>query len=685
MVENPKLNLFDIWLDAIETKIGFGSEANIKPKDLDLYFSYCIAANLNGYKFYSVTTTIALTSIAFSQYFVDDFPRTKTGVDQFMVFLIAINMVWYVFASRIKVFPPDMDIKDSFNRFIALFFNIYEYLLTLYAVHLTKEQRIEIQVKLMTHADIFFCLYDIYALYNTLLVTPHSSDADQIDRLLKQEPTKKKTSQTKFNEFFASYDTYKYESSLRGFEDVLFDSIMPAEIMIKLLYNRQDVFTLSEHVVPAVYKKKDIDPLIAESLTRSPWAAEKLLELVMDHKYWKESFFESVKTMMITKHRKSPLNGDMIEQLFSHISDGSSWVSFPEGMLQDGALMDRMLNFYVWLMGTYRVGRGDSLYIRYMRKGLLSVANSLHAHNRSSINYCNALLHMRNKNSFFCKIIFDGVRSWKQSFIVPFVAEVKEVYQYGYVMDQMLYNALSIIYQDILPKDIRLSIHHKSLTLAMQRMHGKKLLLMIWLNTVSFLEEYYKPIDELLSYDFICLSAIAELKDGDITSLKESLYSLEYRLVRDFLQLIHSQSALAHFDDIVIVHLISIIKDTLVGMIFLLHVALAKEKKNWTSAYSDQLIALYIKDVLMLDSEFISPLSKLIYALYELYLPLIEIWITIDDNQYFIEVGVDCWYIFSTKQEDHHRSITTEDALWFRGYLKHITYYNKRYVTPRYK
>ncbi|MBP7007562.1 hypothetical protein KBB05_02295 [Patescibacteria group bacterium] len=87
----------------------------------------------------------------------------------------------------------------------------------------------------------------------------------------------------------------------------------------------------------------------------------------------------------------------------------------------------------------------------------------------------------------------------------------------------------------------------------------------------------------------------------------------------------------------------------------------------------------------MLDSEFISPLSKLIYALYELYLPLIEIWITIDDNQYFIEVGVDCWYIFSTKQEDHHRSITTEDALWFRGYLKHITYYNKRYVTPRYK
>ncbi|MBP7007558.1 hypothetical protein KBB05_02275 [Patescibacteria group bacterium] len=163
-----------------------------------------------------------------------------------------------------------MDIKDSFNRFIALFFNIYEYLLTLYAVHLTKEQRIEIQVKLMTHADIFFCLYDIYALYNTLLVTPHSSDADQIDRLLKQEPTKKKTSQTKFNEFFASYDTYKYESSLRGFEDVLFDSIMPAEIMIKLLYNRQDVFTLSEHVVPAVYKKKDIDPLIAESLTRSP-------------------------------------------------------------------------------------------------------------------------------------------------------------------------------------------------------------------------------------------------------------------------------------------------------------------------------------------------------------------------------------------------------------------------------
>jgi hypothetical protein len=39
-IENYKLNLFDVTLDPFEFKIGFGEDKNIKPKDIDTYYSY---------------------------------------------------------------------------------------------------------------------------------------------------------------------------------------------------------------------------------------------------------------------------------------------------------------------------------------------------------------------------------------------------------------------------------------------------------------------------------------------------------------------------------------------------------------------------------------------------------------------------------------------------------------------
>ncbi|MBP6086447.1 hypothetical protein KA478_04700 [Patescibacteria group bacterium] len=53
IVENYKLNLFDISLDPFEVKIGFGDSPTIKVKDVDFYYGYAAAANLNGYRSYA--------------------------------------------------------------------------------------------------------------------------------------------------------------------------------------------------------------------------------------------------------------------------------------------------------------------------------------------------------------------------------------------------------------------------------------------------------------------------------------------------------------------------------------------------------------------------------------------------------------------------------------------------------
>lgn len=77
---------------------------------------------------------------------------------------------------------------------------------------------------------------------------------------------------------------------------------------------------------------------------------------------------------------------------------------------------------------------------------------------------------------------------------------------------------------------------------------------------------------------FFSSTAIIECTDQDVKLLKDSLYSLEYRVVNDFLQLLHASAALGDFDDAIVVHIISILKDTLVGVLFLMHVILTKER-----------------------------------------------------------------------------------------------------------
>ena len=47
IVENYKLNLFDIAIDSFEFKIGFGENKQIKQKDIDFYYGYCASANIN--------------------------------------------------------------------------------------------------------------------------------------------------------------------------------------------------------------------------------------------------------------------------------------------------------------------------------------------------------------------------------------------------------------------------------------------------------------------------------------------------------------------------------------------------------------------------------------------------------------------------------------------------------------
>lgn len=101
IIENYKLNGFDIALDPFEVKLGFGDAPSVKLKEVDMYYSYCSAANLNGYRFYSPTTVACGTIMVASQYFVE----CIEDEERLYQFLLTLYIAHYLFYARIKIFP----------------------------------------------------------------------------------------------------------------------------------------------------------------------------------------------------------------------------------------------------------------------------------------------------------------------------------------------------------------------------------------------------------------------------------------------------------------------------------------------------------------------------------------------------------------------------------------------------
>lgn len=95
IVENYKLNLFDVTLDPFEFKIGFGSKQDAKPKEIDTYYSYCATANLNGYRFFSPANISNNLALVVALYIKDIFRKYPS--EYYLNFLYTIFLLSFVF------------------------------------------------------------------------------------------------------------------------------------------------------------------------------------------------------------------------------------------------------------------------------------------------------------------------------------------------------------------------------------------------------------------------------------------------------------------------------------------------------------------------------------------------------------------------------------------------------------
>ncbi len=105
-------------------------------------------------------------------------------------------------------------------------------------------------------------------------------------------------------------------------------------------------------------------------------------------------------------------------------------------------------------------------------------------------------------------------------------------------------------------------------------------------------------------------------------------------------------------------------------------------KKNKNENF-DELYEIYCIDVLNISKNYAWPITKKIKKLEVEFKKILELWLELDDNNSFFKIASTNWSDFIKWKEDVYKLVSGEDVLWFKGFLKYATYYNKRYIIPK--
>lgn len=285
IVENYKLNLFDVTLDPFEFKIGFGENLSIKPKDIDTYYSYCSTANLNGYRFFSPANIANNLSLVVALYVKDIF-RTYPP-EYYLNFLYTVFLLSFIFLSRIKIFPYK-DREKNYNWFIEIIFSFYEFVFQQTGEKIDPLIVKALKKSLLNHVELFFLLFAVYKNFNTLFVHKNVSDKDIYTWLFYDEL--KSGDKAIYTEFVANYKDYTTKQNFSSVETKIMQSILPADILLRYLFIDADMFLITDTVISKIFDKEILDGFVT-SFRKDDSQLEEFLIYITDYRNFKKNFF----------------------------------------------------------------------------------------------------------------------------------------------------------------------------------------------------------------------------------------------------------------------------------------------------------------------------------------------------------------------------------------------------------
>lgn len=691
IVENYKLNLFDVTLDPFEFKIGFGENPPIKSKEMDTYYSYCATANLNGYRFFSpanIANTLSLVTTLYIKNAFRSYPP-----EYFLNFIYTIFLLSFVFLARIKIFPYT-DREKNYNRFVETMFSFYEFVFQQTGKRIDPAIVKSLKKELLNDIELFFLIFSVYKHLNWIFVYDQVTDKDVYSWLFYDEL--KGDAKAIYADFIANSKEYTHKKTFSAVETKIMQSVLPADILLRYLFLDADISLITDTVISKIFDRKILDSFIA-SFRKDDSQLENFLLYITDYRNFKKNFFWGIQKYMVTIFRdadgvSAPLKEDLDDLMSSIGEDMENIESFkiPERIKKESKLMEKILNFYITLIGWSWVSRGDTFFMRLFRRPIIrafaKMNDSLDDKNFTLL-YYGGLLYQYGKNVFFYKHTSENVRAGKQKFILPHKTNIKNIYSNISLLKSFDETAIATVFQDINPKDIRLYIKNKKLIELFKWLIGHEIAGMINASDSDFIESVYKDITRNLEHkDFIKILK-KELTTQDIYHIKENIYNLDFWMSMRFFRSLADDKILLknEYSDSAIFGIFSTIRETFFGfLIYLTYIMEASAVKKNTIDTS-LLVSLYIKDILNIDPYYQQKISTIIITLQADFNEIIRHWIEIDDNKDYLKIGYDNWVNFSRNKdiEETKKKIISEDIIRFKWFLKNISYYNKRFLMPQ--
>lgn len=367
--------------------------------------------------------------------------------------------------------------------------------------------------------------------------------------------------------------------------------------------------------------------------------------------------------------------------------DDISHFDVPERIKRESRVTERLLNFYVSLVGGLDVARGDSFYLRLFKPEFLHVLtkNTLTDLLASDVQleYFGLILHQYSKNLYYYNYIEDNIRSGKNKFSLPLKGkDVKTVTNFS-VIKLYVEAMIAAFFQDMNPKDTKLTVKNTQIFSLFKEQFGDKISEWVQLPLAEFIKKFYASL--LLDNQSEIFSVLeTSLTQKDIINLKDSLYKLDFWLSYSLLEKLSSSPLVKRYCHSLLLAIFGSIRETFFGLALIMVYCQENLKKNPNEIH-EILLFVYVQDILGIKGRDVEKIVAIIRDVIENNAEILKLWIGLDDNRDFFALFARNWKKFTAKKTEAQVfvSFTQEDFVWFRGLLKNVSYYNKRFLIPR--
>ena len=547
---------------------------------------------------------------------------------------------------------------------------------------------------MLVHIDIFFMMFYYEKRVNGIYI-----DSDKLSKnyynefyqwLFWSQPS------AIHKNFLQNRDKITTDSKFSEIEENLLFEIAPADIHLKYLFLETDVSDVISCLISNVFDKNILDKKLTE-LMKNEEDLDFILDYVTDPDNFKKWFFKWVKQYVSRMRLQNQDSYDELDEMMSEIWDDINKLDemqIPASIKKESKIMEQFLNFYVSYLGWLSISRADTFFFRFFKWKLvpeLMQYFDVRFKTDQAIQYSWMSHLVYTKNQAYYQFVNKKIHSWKEKFFIPaWPIKSDWVKATAYLLKSEDEIALTTLLQDCNPRIWKLYVKNKALLDRFQAQYSEMISPLIKLSSNDFVYQYYEPVfSNFKLWENVLKILQNAFTDQDVVRLKNSLYAFDVQLFREVISMLPWKKFQNLYNDTVMLQHLALLRETLFWfLIYYRYLQSVQEQDKEKTKYNLTLLKkTYILHILNRDSSLFTVWSKLIDTLIEQFGAAFSIFVEFDDNKEFFSILKENRMEFLKKlwkksELEKENSFSIEDYLRLRWVLKHITYYNKRYLIP---